>query len=186
MLVPKKKDEVINVSKYSKDKLGKMLSIGYSHKYNSIVGDVHSLRTVLDYLTIPGYNPEYLLKKKLTKEDIERIPGNKVKPVNYDALLAYLTIERIKAMPELYKLMKSNTKPYTAYHIKKVPIENAEIVTPVLKLKTYIDILTDIDQAIKSNEKLDDASAYAIIHKYKKVKDKSVFEGCVNINVNKV
>jgi len=100
---------IVNISDVN-DKLGKMLSLGYTKKFPTMFGDMISLRVAMDNLTIKNYPTRLLTKYKLTKEDISTIPKTRYSLKNYGAALTYMVITKIESDIELRKLFTDLNK----------------------------------------------------------------------------
>lgn len=100
---------IVNISD-TNDKLGKMLSLGYTKKFPTMFGDMVSLRVAMDNLTIKNYPTRLLTKYKLSKEDISTIPKTRYSLKNYGAALTYMVISKIESDSDLKKMFISLDK----------------------------------------------------------------------------
>lgn len=153
-------DNYINVSMHSKDSLGRKLALTATfNKVSTLIGDITSMRTAVDYITIKGYPNRLLTKSKLTAKDIKKIPKNKVKVINYNAILIHLLYERIMQDKDIKEQFINLPKDviFTSFNEKKQYASgfNSTIKQYNDNAFIYINALNAIHSMLKSTDMKD-------------------------------
>ena len=141
----------INVNDFSKTELGKELGIGYIFdKVMTPIGYITSIRNAMEYITVPNYPREYLIKtKKLNKHEVSKVSTNgNLNLPNYTATLALITYYRIKNDSELISKLRELNNPnikFTSYYDKEYVNDGVTTVirSYVYKNSRYVDIVRD-------------------------------------------
>lgn len=140
--------------------LGKMLNPDAVFKMNTIIGDVISLRRLMEYLNREDYPSAFLTKYRLTREEIKLIKKLKTKHIkDYWVYILYFIINRVSKDVKLIKLMQNNTLPFVALGNGTVKEElfNKEInvKSHISQLAYYVSCIRIVHGLIKE-EKLND------------------------------
>jgi len=145
--------DFINISSYSDLKEGRRLAIGYPFAFSTVIGNVGSVRSAMDYVTTPNYPVKLLNKSKLTKYDVATIPKEKNGLPNYKAVLTYFIGMRILADKELQNdLSKLNPKiKVTSYNIINDPIVGKNIVYNE-NMGSYCGIISKIIKLLNNDD----------------------------------
>ena len=171
----------INISAYSETKLGKKLSPGYPTEFQTLFGKIGNIRAYMDFIVTPNYPVELLSKKKLTSNDLKKIPNNKVHIANYWAAVAYGITERVNSDQELQTLLKeSGDIPFTSFIVKKkmnnILKKKYKVIFYNAKMEKYISIVNDIRKLLQE-DRYEPDSLNELINSYKDEPDKDIFEG---------
>jgi hypothetical protein len=106
----------INISKMS-DKLGRFLSPGHFSMFDTVIGEVNSVRTAVDYVTIKDYPKKFLTLKRLQRHHIDKIPSNTNILKNENAVLAYFVFMKIMSNDDIKKeLIDKKDLPIYSYN----------------------------------------------------------------------
>lgn len=146
----------INISKYSKTELGKLLSPGHPLNVDTLYGTIGNIRSAMDYLVTEKYPINFLSKKKLSKDMISKLDKSKKRILpNYWAAVGYTICERVLQDEKLIELIKK-TNPsleLTSYTIKRVERHGVSSNNYTLntKMKQYVNILNKIFRLIRNN-----------------------------------
>jgi len=169
--------DYINISSYSRLKAGRKLAIGYPAMFSTVIGKVSSIRSAMDYITIPNYPSKLLNKAKLSKHDISTIPNEKNSLPNYKAVLTYFIGMRILADEELQKELGDLDYKIkvTSFNIINDPIVGKNLVYNE-NMGSYCGIVSKIIKLINRNdfniETLND-----LVIEHTKVPDVELFSG---------
>jgi hypothetical protein len=148
--------DYINVSKHSKSELGKMLAYGHPVEINTVFGKVGTIRSAMDFITMPGYPVEFLSKKKLRQPEVAEINKLTKRTLpNYWAIVAYIVVERIKQDEKLQQLMIENEAQYTSFNMSKPQnfLGGAKLSMSVKnhKMSRYLSIIRHVEKMLKEN-----------------------------------
>jgi len=175
--------DYINVSTQTAGVIGRKLA--YTTVFNPTptwIGKITSLRTAMDFLTIPGYPVKLLTKTKITTRDINKIPRNKVGVVNYWAIVTGLISDRIlndkKLLTMLLNLKSDvvftsfNTKKHTTFGI------DSFVTTYNHDIARYVEVIGNVVYILKNNKKeFWDIEIGRLINATKVDKAKNLFDG---------
>lgn len=147
--------DYINVSKNSITDLGKQLSQGFPFEVKTVFGVAGSIRSALEYVSVPGYPQDILKLKYLNPKQIKSIPKNaKIKVPNFGAIMAYVLCMRIKDDKQLKSMLRKNKLRFTAIETqppKELFGVMVEVSSVNQKLGRYLSAIRYIEQLIKEN-----------------------------------
>lgn len=147
--------DYINVSPHGETELGRMLFLTHSHPFNTFLGKCANIKNFMSAITKVSFPIRLLSKPKLTKEEKEKIFGDKsgVKNVpNYWALIAYAFTEKVKADTKLQELLVNNNLEFVSFKIiKNKPLFNkyVDISIPDESMLRYIAIIKYVETLLK-------------------------------------
>ena len=109
----------VNVAKFSNCDLGKMLSLGYGCRFDTLIGTCGNMRNAVDYITTDKYPKSLLPLSRLNKRQIDKIPKHKRRIVNFMSAVAVMLYDRISSDKDLIDSLDSNTKHIISYTTHK-------------------------------------------------------------------
>lgn len=171
----------------SRSELGKLLALDNVQTFNTFFGKVISMKSYLDYLTIPNYPVKFLTQLPQVRQDYKSIQKDKrVNLPNYYSLVALGLIYKIKSNKRLQKLMRKNKLPYTAL-IKKKQSELWGKVVSVSgidnKLRYYVAIIRFLEEMIKDGTFYQDDKIEEFVNQCKHVPEEDIFAGIPDCNI---
>lgn len=146
--------DFINVSSYSKHKIGKMLAPGYPVSFKTVLGTTGSIRNAINFMTIKDYPIKLIGKKRLTSYDVKSIQSKEsIKIDNYKAHLTYFIATRIKDDSVLVNRMKKlpNDIIFTSFNINTDSVLNIKSILYNDNQIMYCDIIESLFKLIKSD-----------------------------------
>ena len=170
--------DYININNTSETKLGKMLSPGYSRRFMTFLGPVHTMKSFMYAIKVPNYPMKFLRKSTFNHKDQELLKGKFNDLPNYWALVAYALCQKVKSDKELKQLLFDNKLMFTSYDVTKATkFFNKTIVASVPKhtMGKYIAIVRLIEDLIKKNEFTDD-KIEELVEKCKEHPDKDILD----------
>lgn len=175
--------DYINISTRADTKVGRELTYtAFFTPVDSLVGKINSIRTAVDYLSIPGYPYNLLRKRTLTFKDVNTIPKERVELPNLKSILIHLIWVRIKNNVELLKHINENMI-ITSFRSTSHKQGNVESIVKTYNDKTYdyIDALKQVISLMLKGLSEDEESEEVIklMIKNKKRKDLKIFENSV-------
>lgn len=191
LVVPILKDQVegkdyINVSMGSTTELGKRLAQKFCRSFNTPFGKIISIKAFSNWITTPGFPVEFLNKFKLTKEDISRIPKERISVPNYWSLISLVTYEKIKSDKELQEMIINNEAPYTTFEkFEDKEFFNMKISQsiPDYGLGKYIAIIRYMEAALKEGKFNDEFQSWLIMNT-KDDPEKDIMDGIEHCKPN--
>lgn len=173
--------DYISLDTKSNSELGRLLSYNHPANFTTVFGNVGTIRSLMDYITIPGYPYELLSKARIKPEEKARIPKRRISVPNFWAIVTYIVCVRIKGDVKIIGMLKDKPEnvPFTlgTRTVKTELFGNTVIVKQqVTKMSRYLGIIAHVEKLIKDNrftkEEIDSFVLAARDHK-----DKSVFDG---------
>jgi len=152
--------DYINISTYSKIKVGKQLAPGYPTSFKTILGTTGSIRNALSFLTIKGFPVKLIGKKRLTSYDVKSLQTKEsVKIDNYKAYLIYFISLRILNDPELLEALKKLPKDikFTSFNTCTDKILDCKSRLYNSNQNMYCDVVTELFALIQ-DDKFDNTS----------------------------
>lgn len=181
--------DYINVSRYSKNKIGKKLAIGYPIQLDTIFGKIGSIRAGLDYLCIDGYPRELLSKKKLTYNEIKTIPKKRKSIPNYWSILIYILAKRIQSDIEIIDFIKANPNilfvSFNSYSESKFFDKDVKVSIINNKMDKYLSSIKLIADLIINNRFTED-NIKALIYAVRVDGTKEVFAETRNVEIKNI
>ena len=140
--------------------LGELLKPDHVYQFDTVFGNVVSVRRVMEYINRVDYPIKFLTKKKLTHIDVKRIKKCEIKHVkHYWAFILYALIKRVSKDTKLKELMLNNTLEYVALDEGVIEEElfnkKIEVKKHLTKLSYYTSCIRIVDELLKTG-KLDD------------------------------
>lgn len=166
------------------DKLGNMLSTTYLCNFFTPVGKIASIKHFMEYINTPKYPEELLVKPKLTRKDLAKIPKNKITVVNYWAAVASVVAIKIQKNNELKKLLTENDKQLNIFTEKETKLFGTEVKNykPVKRLSRYVSIIRIFEKMLKAGD-FTDENILKQIDCLKDDRGLSIYHGIANIEV---
>lgn len=178
--------EAIDVRLSSDEPLGRMLSPLYKSTIVTELGTFNSIKSFMNYLTVPNYPAKYNHKAVLDKKEERKLyKKNGVKFVpNYYALVAYALLTRISKDKKLMEMLKENNKPFTSTVTMTAQLfgsEPRDYTTVNLKMMRYIAVIRLVSEDIKAGKKIDKKYIEDFVTKCKDKPDQDLLEGAAFI-----
>lgn len=171
----------------SRSELGKLLALDNVQTFNTFFGKVNSMRSYLDYITIPNYPVKFLTQVPQLKQDYRSIQKDKrVSLPNYYSLVALGLIYKIKSNTRLQKLMKKNKLPYTALTKRKQSELWGKVVSVTgidNKLGNYVAIIRLLEEMLKDGTFYQDDKIEEFVNKCKSSPEEDIFAGIPDCNI---
>jgi len=160
--------QIVNVSKYSKDELGKALTYGTMFRpVNTVIGRITNVRVAMDYISTPGYPRALLSKKRLRYEDIKTVPKKKISVPNFWAITMHFVWERIIGDRKLINdiLALEHKHEFTSFNVYTNEVRNevTETIYYNANMKRYLGILRILTRVIREEK---ESNWNAIVYEY--------------------
>lgn len=170
-----------------RSELGKMLALDNVQTFNTFFGKVNSMKSYLDYLTIPNYPVKFLTQLPQRRQDYKSIPkDDRVSLPNYYSLVALGLIYKIRSSKKLQKLMRKNKLPYTAL----IKMKQSELWGKVVsvtgidnKLAYYVSIIRYLEDMIKDGTFYQDDKIEEFVNQCKHAPEQDIFAGIPDCNI---
>jgi len=168
-------DDYINIKATS-------LDMDFTKPFNTVFGEVLSIRRALDFVTRPKMRTEHLTKPKFSKDDRNHIYSQVTSLVNYWALVGYVVIERLTQDERLQKLLLNDKELISADVTSNRTFRGeTTVVTMDVSNAMYLGVVREVVKCFREMADADEEERSTVfeilIRQLKRDASLSIFEG---------
>jgi len=168
-------DDYINIKTTS-------LDMDFNKPFNTVFGEVLSIRRALEFVTRPKMRAEHLTKPKFSKDDRNHIYSQVTSLINYWALVGYVVIERLTQDDELQKLLLNDKELISADVTSHRTFRGkTAVVTMDASNAMYLGVVREVVKCFREMAEADEEERSTVfeilIRQLKRDAALSIFEG---------